>query len=304
MPRKFSDGFLDHAKSLIDNGSTATEASQIMGCCRDALCNALRRRHPGYNPAINRGQRCPNRMDGLPELDIIARYRSGISEKALSAEFGVSRAVINRVLAKHNVARRTRSSAMYVRMSNMTESERSDLASAAHARVRTLPREHFVRSATKRAASVESGNANIAIGPGEQEIFNRLVTLGYSPTWQKALDQYSIDIAFNSVAVEVRWRGSGRMKALTQGNRLEKIMEANLKMALVVLIDDAAIESGLDDVIALLQVIDRKPSTGRKYWVIRSGLQTSPITRFNGHKSPDVVAPPELVTSIRECYAR
>ena len=301
MRRKFTDGFLDHAEQIISQGSTLKEAAALLGCADSNLSKALRTRNPLFDTEMNRGARCPNRNDGLPETDIAARYGAGESEKAIASCFGVSRVVIARILDKHGVTRRGRSTANFVRMSRMSPGGRKANASAAHAKVRSLPPERFRLSSIKRARTVESGGL-INVGPGEKPLLDAMIAAGLRPIWQKAVDHYSVDIAFGSVAVEVRWGHSGRMRTFRARGRFEHLSKCGYKLVTVQILDAEALRN-LDDIVALLQIIDRKPAAPGKYWVVRSGLQSNPLTRLNGNHRAAVKAPPELVTSIRECNA-
>lgn len=300
MTAKFTDGFLDHAIELIESGSTLKEAASFLGCDRSSLGKAIGARRPNFDASVNKGARCPNRNDAIDSCAIVALYRSGESVKAIASRFSVARDVVARILDENDVARRGRSSANFVRMSKMTAAERSANAAAAHAKIRSLPRDVFISAAAKRAAAAAIDPSKINTGPGEVEIFDAVLAAGFADAKrQVAVDQYSIDIAFGSVAVEVKYGATARCKYFRSRGRFEKIAELGLKQVIVAILDPAALSS-TDEIVALLQVIDRKPPSTSKYWVVRSGLQKSPLTRFNGHKHPAVEAPPELVTSIRE----
>lgn len=302
MTAKLSDGFLRHAAKLISSGATIKEAASVMGCNADNLSKSLRARL-GFDGSINRSSRLGvNRIDSLPESEIVNRYTSGESELSLSRSFSVSRNVISRILTKNGAIRRDRSTACFVRASRMTPEERKELAKAAHEANRRSTKEARESKSRKRAKAAESrsGDGGINIGVGEQEVADALRAKGLDVTQQQAINFYNIDIRVGSVAVEVKFGAKGRRAITENAAKLEEIFEADLKPCLLVLLDRYAIDNGIDDIVTLIDGIDRKPTPLRQYWVIRSGLQTSPISRFNGNKAPLVKAPPELVTSIRQ----
>lgn len=271
-----------------------SDVAALLSCHPDNLGKALTTK--GLWRYDRKGRRPHNRRDDLPDDEIVSRYSSGESVLSLAASLGVERIVIDRILRARCVPLRNRSAANYIRMARLTAEERSKLAEAAHAAVRGV--KHTASFRIQRAIQVEAG-AYITKGPGEQEIFERLVEAGFSPRQQAAIGRYNVDLTFGTVAVEVKYGTTGRFSAVRSAQRNKEIIEAGYKIAVVCLRDPGAL-TALDEVVALLQIVNRQPASSSQYWMIRSGFQKSPMTRFNGHKRAAVEAPPELVTSIRK----
>lgn len=299
MIRKFTSGFLDHAQKLMSEGQETSDVARLLGCNPDTLSKALRARGLAV---IHKKCIAHNKINNLPEQEIISRYFSGESEKSLAQNFNISRTVIRRVLRYNNIPIRSRSDAMFIRMAQYSENERKLIASQANIACRKRTSDKWKASARITAKNVESKGIHRGgvFGIGEQELFNALVVAGESPIRQKAIDVYSIDIVFRSVAVEVKFgSGGGKIRDKQSVSRLEHITKLGLKLAFVHFVDIIATQS-LDDIIALLYSVDRKPSSPGQYWVIRSGLQTNPRIGGKSAKFTGIIAPPELVTSIRK----
>lgn len=298
MSRKISDETLIHARKFIENGGKLKDFATLFMCSPDALSKKLRA--SGF--VIPRRVPAGTNKLALPEAEMIARYRAGENVLTLARAYGISRAPITAMLKRHGIAVRSISQTMVTMHQRMTPEERSRRAVAAHEAIRNKPDDDFRQLRRRAAQAVQDGTRKIMTGPGETEIAKALEERGHGVIRQKAVDTYNVDIAFGSVAVEVKFGPTGRLHSLRNLKRLEKISEAH-KLVIVVLVDTVAISDATDYIVALLESVDRNPAAPGHYWMIRSGLQTSPLTRNRNHRA-GIMAPVELVTTIRQVNFR
>lgn len=301
MPRKFTPGFIDHAAKLVSEGFMLTEIAVKLGCSAEAISKALRIRNIVIPKVIPSGH---NRIDHLNELEIVNDYISGLSAKEIATKYSVSRGPVQRILRNNNISLRTASDSMFIRMSKLTPEERKALTEKSHEGSRNRSPQSRKRASIKAAKLCEERGTHRGrtFGVGELELFDKLSVRDHSPILQKALNVYSIDITFGTVAMEIRFGTSAGIRKYVTGERIKHIFEAGFKFVGVVISDKTALAEGLDQIIALLEFVDREPPSVSQYWVIKSGLQCSPIARYNGYKGSAKPAPPELVTSIRKIY--
>lgn len=292
MSVKFTDELVNDCARRIMEGETLKSVCADIGCKGETL-----RKH-----FISRGiilaQYLHNvRQNSLPQEEIISRYIGGESEIALSKVFNCSRGTITKILRNHNIPRRSGSQANVVRMSKLSVEERKEIVRKANDAMRgTNP----IKRLSKKAISVENNQAIIRIGPGEVELGEFLEAVGHKIIRQKAIGIYNIDIIFGTVAVEVKFGAHSRFQGTKTPQRVKCIFEAGYKLVLIIFNDTTAICEGIEEIVALLNVINGKPTTGSQYWVIRSGLHDSPIRKTKIDNSSKVPPPPELVTSIRK----
>jgi very-short-patch-repair endonuclease len=152
----------------------------------------------------------------------------------------------------------------------------------------------------KAAISVENGTACIRTGIGEIELYNALIDKGFNVTSQKAIGTYNIDLVFGSVAVEIKFGTQPRSNATKSIHRIKSICEAGYKLVIVIFCDITSVIESLDNIVALLDVVNRYPTSVGQYWVIRGGLQNSRVRNSKVYDDSGIPAPPELVTSIRK----
>ena len=135
----------------------------------------------------------------MPESDIIALYKSGISEQAISKQFNVSRQVIKRILIANNIKRRGCSKAANNRWGGMTATERKAAISNAieFNRGKKLSYNHLC----KVAKGVEMNQSNMSAS--EKFLFDLLLERGIETIPQKAVGKYNIDLAIFPLGIEI-----------------------------------------------------------------------------------------------------
>lgn len=240
-------------------------------------------------------KRAHNIINIAPEK-IIPCYINGESALSISKRLGVSRGVIKRILAENGQFIRNQSAAMYKRMEQTSAEERKRLVQAAHDAIRGTKR----TDATQRKAAIsrEKCPSEYHIGRGEKELASALEAKAFTVFRQKAIDVFNIDILFNTIAVEVKFTtGTANFRLV---KRIPQLSKLGYKLAVVVFCDTAAIDCCLDEVIALLECINRKPASASKYWMIRCGFQQSPGLRGNNVNKSLIVPSKELFCTMRE----
>lgn len=130
---------------------------------------------------------------------LAARYRAGVSVKALAVERGVARAVVRRWLVETGVPVRGRSAAMHVRMAATSPAERARLTAAANeaARGRTAS----LAERASRAVTIAPRDTWVGMGEGEAAI--GLTERGLVVAHQAPVGPYNVDLAVGRVAIEV-----------------------------------------------------------------------------------------------------
>lgn len=293
MPSKWEKSLLfDLAERINIKGETITSVAASVPCKHETLMRHFREE----NIIVYSHWKKPM-QEKLPQYEIIARYIGGESELSLSQAYSVDRGIIQRILRNNNIPRRTISEANSIRMGKLSIEERKELVRNANEVWRVTDNTSALLT---KAARTESGIANIRTGPGEEELSERLKELGFEVIRQKAFGTYNVDICFSTVAVEVRFGTSSFNNATKSAKRVKTISESGYKFTVVIFRDVTAIKFALDEVISLLQCIERKPTIWGKGWVIRCGLQQASIRKPKLDDDTAVPPPPELVTSIRE----
>lgn len=131
--------------------------------------------------------------------DIIRRYASSESIKAIAKSVNVSRHVIYRVLRENHITPRNRSEAMYVRMANTPPPERQRLVEKAHKARRGMKETHdvLIRKAKTREKTLQF------VGKGERFMLDGLISRGLDAKLQRAVDRFNIDVSVGNIAVEI-----------------------------------------------------------------------------------------------------
>jgi hypothetical protein len=296
--RKFTDSFIDNAAILIQEGWLLKDVAIKLGCSSDGLGRYLGLRGVVIKHQVPSGN---NRIDDLPEQEIIKMFLSGSSVKYLARQFNISRDPIKRILIKNNVSVRNRSEGMFVRMAQASPEERKKLTDDAHKASRNRTVGSRRKSAMLSAINAEKKMVprGSCFGTGENEIANFLRERGYNVIQQKALDIYSIDMVIGSIAVEVRL-GSYNWSDPKVIARFKHIIESGYKVIVISFSEESIVADSLNDIVTHLDFINSNPAPVGQYWVIRCGLQLPPIYRDDLGRFAGVDAPKKLVTSIRE----
>jgi transposase-like protein len=292
MAYKYTPTFLDNAERFIRQGKTLKEVSAAFGCNPSNLSKFLRARGVDVGDE-RRGRPAYNRINTLPDSEIVSLHVEGRSVLSLAKQFGVDRIVINRILKEANITARSASDAMRIRWANMSPDERlalhlpANIASAGKARTREF--------LLKRAA------AGIRIiGKGEEELASAMENVGYIVHRQKSIEIYNIDFVFGSVAVEVRFGSKGYAPSANTRERFKSIFNAGYTPVIVVFRDDNAIANGIDDVVSKLQFVSRQPPSIGKYWVIWSRLEYETVFHEKTGQLTRIPTSPNPVAAIRE----
>ena len=299
MVRKFTETFLDYAAKLISEGVGLSKVAVKLGCNADNLSKELRARGVIIKRVLPPAH---NTINHLNESAIVEEYINGGSTKEIAAKNKVSRNVITRIIRKNCITERNRSESMFVRMSKTSAEERQRISKNAHDAVRGMTRSVAQGIKTAKTCEVNGSARGAMFGPGENELYNKLVEAGYLVTRQKAFNVYSVDLVFGSVCVEVKFGASCGLRSNRFTKRIEHTFKAGYTLAVVAIHDNTALVEGLDQIVTLLNFVSCQPPAPCQYWVIKCGLQTSPVARFNRNNLTGKTPPPELVTSIRKIH--
>lgn len=299
MARKFTSAFLDHAQLLVSQGATLKEVGVRLGCNPDNLGEKLRAR--GVDTQAAAAAKRKNRPEGAHDQEIIALYTQGVSVLRLAQQFGLNRGTINRVLKHARLAIRTSREANLIRMGAMSDSDRKALTAAANDAFRRAPHAVIRKGQLTRAARVEAGQSQINQGVGEPEVLAALTPLGARP--QVSVGPYNVDVGLGTVAVEVKF-GCGGGHRSREGEKIKYLLERGWRVVYVVFMSRQALRDGLDYIVPLVDMLQRKPPAPGQYWVIRCGFQQSPVGRNNGCQTALPEVPPELTVTLREVHVR
>lgn len=240
---------LEHARSLVEGGSTIKAAACAIGFSPDVLSKKLRA--IGVDTSVGKSHPAHNRKE-LDTAEIFRRYTLGESELALSRAFGVNRWSIRRRLIENNVSIRNESEAMFLRMSRTPFDERRALSRAArdaHMENMWINAEHYSR------------------GPGESEISELLKSLDHNVECQTPFGDHNIDITVGNVAIEVKVSRGASFSFDT--NRIEDLVKRGYQVVFVGFDDLSCISERLEEIVALIDFACRHPAPLGQHWVIR-----------------------------------
>lgn len=219
----------------------------------------------------------------LPIDDIVSSYLSGVSEKALANQYGVSRGAIAARLRAAGVRRRTLKEAEQLVHAERTPEQYRQYVQAAHAAVRGRTRsfEELCLAANTRE------KRRLHASPQELRLQSWLNERGIHMISQKALGPYNADLGAFPVAVEVfggNWHAYGQHAArfakrtryiLDQGWNLVIVWASNRKRR------DEAIAvtpTAADYIAAFFQESSSDPTIRSQYRVIWGDGQPVPTS--------------------------
>lgn len=264
MARKRVPVDTDYAVKEYVAGRDATSLAKELGVSLAVVLARLRER----SIAVRRSQ--PPRSKprtSVPDQDVIALYRQGVSEIGLARRYKVSRSVIARVLRVASVERRTQSESERVKWAGMTPRQRRAQTAAAHAAVRGThqPLEHRCRI----ALSIERvGRLTIH----EHRLYDLLERRKLSTIPQRAIGPYNCDLGAAPVAVEIwggHWHWGGRHMRRTP-RRFRYLMNAGWSILVIHVTGDFPItDATAEYVCAYVKSARRNPSAIREYRVVR-----------------------------------
>lgn len=220
----------------------------------------------------------PNSGDLLPHDEIRRRYVGGESVGDLMSAYATTQIVVDRILAKGGIRKRSGSESMALRMSKTTPEDRQALTAAAHAAVRG--KRQTLEFRCKIAAAREAKHSNVSAI--ESEMFDHLDGYEFSLTPQKAIGPYNVDIALDKprIAVEIfggHWHAGGRHAARTR-QRLDYLRDRGWTVVIVWVTKGYPLkEAAAQYIVALAEIFRECPPGRGEEHVIRGDGQQSGI---------------------------
>src|SRR5690625_14678 len=207
---------------------------------------------------------------------IVAAHESGMSVKAIADHVGKSRGYVVESLKSIGITPRNRSEAMYHRMANTDPIERKRLVKAANIAASGPRKESDLKTIAKGRQATMSKQ-----GIGERA-FQKLLDLRdvlYVP--EKAVGRYNIDFVIGNLAVEVYRSYANPTGIIRNMEKIEHLRNIGMS-ALYIWKRPGHVLSlrHADYAIELSNLIDRHPSPGGQYWMIRGGENLCP-TKIN-----------------------
>lgn len=221
---------------------------------------------------------------------LVGMYQRGVSVKAMAEHFGCSRNVVVRRLDKLGLPVRSRSEAMKIRQSRMTQEERMALLEKAHAaaRGRVHSEEECVKRAETRFAKQLGASAY------QLEVKTALTARGLDFVMEFPVGKYNLDLSCHalSIAVELHgggWHRYGRHWARRQ-DRLENVLGAGWNLIEVWMVGGPGWDSErvADQVVAISQGIGPDPAPGCKHWMLSCNGEPARELRSYGHDVPSI----------------
>lgn len=288
MPRKrkFTDDVISHAHSLNVGGMQLCDIAKELKVHPDNLSQELRRAgfEIIYQPFT------PHNKLQLPVDKVCAMYEEGNSENRVALHFKVARNVIRRILTEQGVAVRTQSEAESLKWSKMPQEQRQKQVEAAH--VATKGCVKSIAELTERAIARQKILHKHYIGHGEPEFFEFLKSQGIPFTYQKAIGVYNVDFAIGNIAVELS-KCTTRFHARNakMRKRSEYLLNAGYKTLAVDFNEVPALIANFDNIISVINEMNRLEAFGREYWVVccrfnRGAIGHSEKGKFSFISSP------------------
>lgn len=292
MGARTKDSVIDHAMELIFNqGFTLTKASSEVGVDHNIISKRIRAR--GFS--IPKPKAKP--IKKLPDKEIIALYKGGMSELALANKFNVSRGAIRNRLRDSGTHIRGQSEACALSLGQMTFKERQNRTRSANNALRGT--EQCVEGRRKRAVNLESVGYEKMIGIGEKEFKDMLESNSIDFTWQKSCDIYSIDFAIGNIAVELK--KSSIVTNVTgdkKRGRIKNLRESGYTTIYVVFCSVESLIQSFDYIISIVNKASSNPPALGEYWVVRCHFNE--VTRFRNDlgQFASVPSAPELFNTV------
>jgi len=266
MASKLQFPDIGDVRRMYDEGRCVREIAEHFGFNFHTFFNWAKRSglQTRSQPEANRIALAGNHAEIAKES--ISLYRSGMSEQAIAARFGVDRNVVRRILLRAGITPRNRSASMYLRMSQTSADERKRLTSAAHNAVRGMVRteaELAIRAATRERTQSKVGN-------GERLFAKWLAARGIDSSPQKAVGRYNLDLAIPPIAVEIHITPDHPLNHPRSRKRIKYLTDRGWHVLYVWISHRYVLaEAAADDAIAFLQLAKRDKSPVGKYRVIR-----------------------------------
>lgn len=220
----------------------------------------------------------PNRID-IDIKEVEKLYIAGYSVLKMSKHFGVSRNVITKRINELGYKTRTGSEANIIRFKDYTFEQRKAITKKANISLRGkkyTQDKRIIRAIKREETAKKLFEKYPFLGAGEIEIFEYLRNNKFSPTLQKAIHIYNIDIFINpNICIEVS-RTSHPLKSQCITKRdtnsfIEKVEYLTNNGFIVCEInfrDTHALLSNKDNLIAFFQRISVTPTIRGKHFML------------------------------------
>lgn len=287
MTAKCPDRDFENAIQLYVSGESAENAAHKFHTTEKRLVNELRTRGLFRDKAARDAIRNPKiranssvRID-LPIDDIVRRYMSGESENMIAKFYGVSRNVITRHIVSAGIHRRANTEANRLLAAQTPQDEHLRRIKIAQDSVRGSTRSFADRC--KVAIGRERNGTHIS--DAERMLCGWLIDRGITPAQQKAIGSYNVDIAFDSIAVEVfggGWHGYGA-HAQRSSKRFKYILDQGWSVVVIWVYDrDCPLGvAAADYLVSYRQQVRSDPSLIGQYRVILGNGQDVTIDGTN-----------------------
>lgn len=201
----------------------------------------------------------------VDDVDIVARYSAGESEKAIAESLGVSRQVVRRRLLDAGVTPRDGSASMRIRMASMSPEERKLITDRA------------------RSACTQSRQETLSVvGWGENTLRDWLRDRGYEAIPQLAMGPYNIDLAIHPVAVEVWNSASNPLRLRRSHEKAEYLRERGWSLIWVWITKNRIFDDRVaDEIVTTIERTRLDPPASCEHRVIRGSGETATVGKYN-----------------------
>ena len=228
--------------------------------------------------------------------DVIARYISGQSARALAHALNVSHPTIVRILEDAGVERRGHSAAGIIRSAGETPEYRHARRMRASAKLcgRTKP-----NSAVVAASATKEDRLSQKIGRWEAEVAVALRDAGHDVRQQVAVGRYNLDLAVNRLAVEIHTAKHGpHLNRFGRHERVERLRDAGWT-CLYVWCPRGVTDTDLEQIVAYVDVVNANPPTAGQYPVFRCRGKGRPARGANTYDGAFMAATSDVGDAIR-----
>lgn len=271
-PRPFD---VDDAYRLYKSGKSLTEAARVIGTTFSILeYSFLQRGFALRTFAESQSNRfARERAEWVEQAPgtigpLYARYLAGESPRSITGTMDKGRSLL-RQFKMLGWPTRGRSEANWISAAGRSAEERQRRVGAAHdaSRGRVKTEEEGIKAALTRERLGIPGSAY------ESTLYNMLAAKGLVFTRQKAIGQYSVDLASGTVAVEttIGWNYSEASRAARHHRRTRYLLDLGWNV-LVILIEQRRyhlLVEAADYVVSLVEFARANPTAIGQYRVIR-----------------------------------
>jgi very-short-patch-repair endonuclease len=254
---------LDRAEELLRLYGRVAAVAKTLGVGADSLSKALRARGVATDlrGIVYRESHNAKQVD---RDAVVAAYLAGESSKSIHQRLGISREAVRNELKRRGIQPRSKSGAMFMRMSRTSAEDRKRLAEAAHAAARGKPQSQETRE--KIALTRHGRQTNC--GPFEEELTDVLQAAGFTVQRQAPIGRYNVDLLVNdAVAVEVTMGGSEGTP--NHRERTKHLLDRGLHAFYLGFAEVDIAVLCLPYIITDLHILCSDPAAPREYRVVR-----------------------------------